>query len=54
MGGGEGVHDVAEEGVEPALLGPLTEIAVAERGSGEDMLRLAAELDKVLPGLLLS
>lgn len=54
MGGGEGVHDVAEEGVEPALLGPLTEVAVAERGSGEDMLRLVAELDKVLPGLLLS
>jgi len=54
MGGGEGVHDKAKEGVEPALLGPLTEIAVAERGSGEDMLRLAAELGKVLPGLLLS
>lgn len=48
------MHDKAKEGVEPALLGPLTEIAVAERGSGEDMLRLAAELGKVLPGLLLS
>ena len=48
------MHDVAEEGMELALLGPLTEIAVAERGSGEYMLRLAAELDKVLPGLLLS
>ena len=42
-GHGEGVHDVAEEGMELALLGPLTEVAVAERGSGEDMLRLAAE-----------
>lgn len=50
----EGVHDKAKEGVELALLGPLTEVTVAERGSGEDILRLAAELDKVLPGLLLS
>lgn len=50
----EGVHDKPKEGVELALLGPLTEVTVAERGSGEDILRLAAELDKVLPGLLLS
>ena len=48
------MHDKPKEGVELALLGPLTEVAVAERGSGEDILRLAAELDKVLPGLLLS
>ena len=48
------MHDVAEEGMELALLGPLTEIVVAERGSGEDILRLAAELGKVLPRLLLS
>ena len=50
----EGVHDKAKEGVEPALLGPLTEVAVAERGSGEDILRLAAELGKVLLCSLLS
>ena len=53
-GHGEGVHDVAEEGMELALLGPLTEVAIAERGSGEDILRLAAELDKVLLCSLLS
>ena len=50
----EGVHDKAKEGVELAMLGPLTEIAVAERGSGEDMLRLAAELGKVVLCSLLS
>ena len=50
----EGVHDKAKEGVEPALLGPLTEVAVAERGGGEDILRLAAELGKVLLCSLLS
>lgn len=48
------MHDKAKEGVEPALLGPLTEIAVAERGSGEDILRLAAELGKVVLCSLLS
>ena len=53
-GHGEGVHDKAKEGVEPALLGPLTEVAVAESGCGEDILRLAAELGKVLLCSLLS
>ena len=48
------MHDKAKEDVEPALFGPLTEIAVAERGRGEDILRLAAELGKVLLCSLLS
>ena len=48
------MHDKPKEGVELALLGPLTEVAIAERGSGEDILRLAAELDKVLLCSLLS
>ena len=48
------MHDKPKEGVELALLGPLTEVAIAERGIGEDILRLAAELDKVRLCSLLS